>query len=124
MCAPLFPVKLLCLVKEFQKVVGDSGHPEANLNVKAPDDKVRYVLCSSDVRNSRPLETASRIRLAVPKNWSLSEIYDIKVELYTTSGEMLADLCLCNLNGAFPLAIELELIRFILDSKGVKLPME
>lgn len=114
----LFPVKILAILKQYER--SRSGQECIKLvshvkGLQLPEDNFTRTLMSSpplfDVINK---EDVRRIRLAyMPDN--MLKVYEIQLELYAITGELLEVVKLPNWSMALSLAIEAELLERILN---------
>lgn len=110
----LFPVKLLSIIKLFEKSKRGSQQIELSNNIKGiklpADNRTRAVLSSAPLFNVIQDDEVTRIRLAYYPN-IIPGVHQTQLELYTTSGDLLKIIKYPDWSMSLSLAIEAELLE-------------
>lgn len=126
----LFPVKLIGLVDQMKTVWKTDANllPLGGFDLEGypADNRLRYPLVTTGVKEYVPLVDAVKIRLAIPRDGvnTIEDLWLVAVELYGYDGKFLASYPLTNLTGAFALAIEVEILTIILGGYGYRVTAE
>lgn len=123
----LFPVKLAGLLMH---VMADEKLMSRTCNhliePAMPNEYHRIVLCSPNVQHAvrnRIGKNDFRVRLAIPKesHSPMDRARSTNIEVYSVKGKLLTDAnVLSHIERDLSLAIELELIYALLETKGIK----
>ena len=123
----LFPIKLAGLLVH---VLADEKlmhrHSLDNIQPALPNDYHRIMLCSPPLQyaiRNKIGEDQFRVRLAIPKESTsvLDRARNTIIEVYGIKGNLLTDAnVLQHIERELSLAIELELVYALLETKGIK----